>query len=71
MELSWIDISIVFIDLVQLFFLGFLPVLKSLKNLESYFLGGNKSNGTISMSNASECSSISGTQGDVTLPLYD
>ncbi len=68
MGLSWIDISIVLLYLAGTLFIGFWLSKKASKNLESYFLGGNKIKWYfLGLSNASGMFDISGTMWMVTI----
>ncbi len=68
MILSWIDISIVLLYLVLTLFIGFWLSKRASKNLEAYFLGGNKIKWyLLGLSNASGMFDISGTMWTVTL----
>ena len=68
MDLSWIDILIVLLYLVLTLFLGFYLSKRASKNLEAYFLGGNKIKWYyLGLSNASGMFDISGTMWTVTL----
>lgn len=68
MGLSWIDISIVLSYLVLTLFIGFWLSKKASKNLEAYFLGGNKIKWYyLGLSNASGMFDISGTMWTVTI----
>ncbi len=62
MKLSYWDISIVLVYIVGVLALGFYLSKRSSKNLESYFLGGNKLPWYyLGLSNASGMFDISGT----------
>jgi SSS family solute:Na+ symporter len=68
MNLSLIDISIVLAYLVLTLFIGFWLSKRASKNLESYFLGGNKIKWYfLGLSNASGMFDISGTMWTVTI----
>lgn len=68
MNLSWIDIAIVLLYLVLTLFLGFYLSKRASKNLEAYFLGGNRIKWYyLGLSNASGMFDISGTMWTVTL----
>ena len=68
MNLSLIDISIVFSYLVVTLFLGFWLSKRASKNLEAYFLGGNTIKWYyLGLSNASGMFDISGTMWTVTI----
>ena len=68
MNLSWIDISIVMAYLALTLFIGFWLSKKASKNLEAYFLGGNKIKWYfLGLSNASGMFDISGTMWTVTI----
>jgi solute:Na+ symporter, SSS family len=70
MNLSWIDISIVLFYIVASLFLGFWLSKHANKNLEAYFLGGNKIKWYfLGLSNASGMFDISGTMWTVTIFL--
>ncbi|TKG97215.1 sodium:solute symporter [Puteibacter caeruleilacunae] len=68
MELSWIDIGIIGAYLVLTLMLGFWLSKRASKNLEAYFLGGNKIKWYfLGLSNASGMFDISGTMWTVTI----
>ncbi|TKG97221.1 sodium:solute symporter [Puteibacter caeruleilacunae] len=68
MDLSWIDVSIIGAYLLMTIFLGFWLSKKASKNLEAYFLGGNKIKWYfLGLSNASGMFDISGTMWTVTI----
>ena len=68
MSLSWIDITIVLGYLILTLMLGFYLSKHASKNLEAYFLGGNKIKWYyLGLSNASGMFDISGTMWTVTL----
>ncbi len=68
MSLSWIDISIVLAYLILTLFIGFYLSKYASKNLEAYFLGGNKIKWYyLGLSNASGMFDISGTMWTVTI----
>ena len=68
MSLSWIDISIVLAYLALTLFIGFYLSKQASKNLESYFLGGNRIKWYfLGLSNASGMFDISGTMWTVTI----
>ena len=68
MELSWLDGGIIIGYLVITLMLGFWLSRKASKNMESYFLGGNKIKWyMLGLSNASGMFDISGTMWTVTI----
>jgi len=68
MSLSWIDITIVLVYLALTLFIGFWLSKRASKNLEAYFLGGNKIKWYfLGLSNASGMFDISGTMWTVTI----
>jgi SSS family solute:Na+ symporter len=68
MSLSWADITIVLSYLVLTLFIGFWLSKRASKNLEAYFLGGNKIKWYfLGLSNASGMFDISGTMWTVSI----
>ena len=68
MGLSWYDITIVFLYLVLVLFIGFYLSTRASKNLESYFLGGYRIRWYfLGLSNASGMFDISGSMWTVTI----
>ncbi|HSI69192.1 MAG TPA: sodium:solute symporter family protein [Gillisia sp.] len=68
MALSYLDIGIIFLYIALVLFIGFYIARKASKNLQSYFLGGNKLKWYyLGLSNASGMFDISGTMWTVSI----